>query len=57
MNVYSKMNKNKLFVFVIQTVIPFCIPLIWEIKKEYIAKNIQWIMVIVLSVADLFLIL
>ncbi len=52
----SKMNKNKVFVFVIQTVIPFCIPLIWEIKKEYIAKSIQWVMVIGLSVVDLFLI-
>lgn len=56
MNVYSKMNKNKVFVFVIQTVNPFCIPLIWEIKKEYIAKSIQWVMVIGLSVVDLFLI-
>lgn len=56
MDVFKRLNKNKLFAFIIQTVVPFLIPLIWEIEEVYIAKSIQWILVILLSISDLFLI-
>lgn len=50
------LQKNKIFIFVIQTVIPFSLPFLFEMPEEYISKEAQIVMVILLAIIDLLLI-
>lgn len=51
-----KLHKNEVFIFVIQTVIPFSLPFLFEIPEEYISKEAQIVMVILWAIIDLLLI-
>lgn len=54
--ILKKLDKIKIFNFGVRTVIPFFIPFILEIDDKYISAEAEWIILIVLSVVDLFFI-
>lgn len=49
MNILKKINKNRCIVFGIETILPFMIPFIFEIPEEYIVRQVQLIIVILLG--------
>lgn len=53
MNILKKINKNRCIVFGIETILPFMIPFIFEIPEEYIVRQVQLIIVILLSLVDM----
>lgn len=56
MEILKRINKNKCFIFVIRTVLPFMIPFIFEIPEKYIVREAQVIIVLIISIIDMTLI-
>ena len=59
MNARSKMRRmqgRKVFIFFIQTVVPFLLPFLFEVPPEYISKSVQVIAVVFFAAIDLFFI-
>ena len=54
--ILKKLDKVKIFNFGVRTVIPFFIPFVLEIDDKYISAEAKWIILIILSVVDLFVI-
>lgn len=53
MDIFKKISKNRCIAFCIGTVLPFMIPFIFEVPEKYIVRQVQFVIVILLSLVDM----